>query len=221
MRLIVPLALCVILLIQTSHAGEENDLWLLLSSYEDIGININDLAFFLATHGYNAQPTQSYVTVKFSSGKEVYLTPNGAAPRLADIWMSPPKNQSGLVQVIPVDAIKTNVTYKKTTDLNFVKEINKVTMFPVSPLGMCYDGSQKLEDIYKSFGYNIIYLYDPSGFNSQGHLWVAVQDKAHSDTWLAVDSYYGTMTDDNYYKAPYSFSDFKYLDSINPNWKVT
>ncbi len=221
MRLFVLLALCVILIIDCSHASEENDLWLLLSSYEDIGISVKDLAFFLATHGYNAEPTGSYVTVKFTSGKEIYLTPNGASPRLADIWMSPPKNQSGLVQVIPQDAIKSNVTYKKTSDLNFVKAINKCTIFPVSPLGMCYDGSQKLNDIYKSFGYNVVYLYDPNGFDSQGHLWVAVEDKDHSDTWLAVDSYYGTMTDNYYYKAPYSFVDFKYLDSINPKWKVT
>jgi len=221
-RLFVLLALCIILLINYSHASEENDLWLLLSSYEDVGISVKDLAFFLATHGYNAEPANSYVIVKFTGGKEIYLTPNGAAPRLADMWMSPPKNQSGLIQVIPVDAIKTNATYNKTDDLNFVKAINKCTMFPVSPLGMCYDGSQKLYNIYKSFGYsNIVYLYDPNGFNSQGHLWVAVEDTAHPDTWLAVDSYYGTMTDNYYYEAPYSFADFKYLDSINPNWQVS
>ncbi len=221
MRLFVQVAICIILLIDCSHASEENDLWLLLSSYEDIGISVKDLAFFLATHGYNAEPSDSYVVVKFSSGKEVYLTPNGAAPRLADIWMTPPKNQSGLVQVISADAIKSNVTYKKTNDLNFIKAVNKCTIFPVSPLGMCYDGSQKLYDIYKSFGYNTVYLYDPSGFNSQGHLWVALENKDHPDSWLAVDSYYGAMTEDYYYKAPYSFADFKYLDSINPKWRVT
>ena len=106
MRLFVLLALCIILLIDCSHASEENDLWLLISSYEDLGISVKDLAFFLATHGYNAEPTDSYVTVKFTSGKEVYLTPNGAGPRLADMWMSPPKNQSGLVQVIPARCYK-------------------------------------------------------------------------------------------------------------------
>ncbi|MFB3763663.1 MAG: hypothetical protein ACE14P_00275 [Methanotrichaceae archaeon] len=220
MRLFGMIAVCIILLIDCSHAGEENDLWLLLSSYEDIGITTKDLAFFLATQGYNAKPNESYVTVKLASGKEVYLTPNGAAPKIADIWMNPPKNQSGLVQVIPVDAVKSNVIYNRTSDLDFVKAINKCTIFPVSPLGMCYDGSQMLNDLYKSFGYNTEYLYDPNGFNSQGHLWVAVEDKAHPDTWLAVDSYYGTMMDGYYYKAPYSFVDFRYLDSINPKWKV-
>jgi hypothetical protein len=64
-------------------------------------------------------------------------------------------------------------------------------------------------------------LFDPSGFDFQGHLWVAVADKDRPGSWLAVDSYYGAMKDDPYYyTAPYSFSDFKYLDSINPKWRI-
>lgn len=39
--------------------------------------------------------------------------------------------------------------------------------------------------------------------------------------WLAVDSYYGPITEDDYfYQAQYSFVDFKYLDSINPQWRL-
>ena len=47
----------------TARGGEENDLWLLISSYEDIGITVQDLAFFLATPGYDAKPNKSYVIV--------------------------------------------------------------------------------------------------------------------------------------------------------------
>ena len=204
------------------RASEENDLWLLLSSYEDIGITTKDLAFFLVTHGYNAEPAsnQSYVTVKMKGGNEVYITPNGASPRLGDLWMNPPTTKTGPVKVISNDAITINITYARTSDTEFIKTISRYTIFPVTPLGMCYDGSQKLENTYKSLGDKVIFLYDPSGFASQGHIWVAVEDKAHPDTWLAVDSYYGAMTDPEYYMAPYSFTDFKYLDSINPKWRL-
>jgi hypothetical protein len=161
------------------------------------------------------------VVVKFAGGKEAYLTPNGASPRLADLWMTPPTAKSGPVQVLSSDAIKINQTYKKTENEDFIKTVERYQMFPVTPLGLCYDGSQKLHDIYKSFGYNTMYIYDPSGFDSQGHLWIAVEDKDHPNSWLAADSYYGVMTDDQYYyTAPYSFEDFKYLDSINPKWRM-
>lgn len=219
MRAHASILLFIFLFSFPSHAGEENDLWLLLSSYEDIGITVKDLAFFLATHGYNAEPYDSYVAIKFSDGREVYLTPNGGAARLADLWMEPPTEKSGPIQVIPTGAIHVNVTYNKTDNADFIKTVSRYTMFPVAPLGMCYDGSSQLSEIYKSFGHNVIFLYDPSGFDYQGHLWVAVEDD-HSDKWLAVDSYYGVMDDDYYYFAPYSFEEFKYLDSINPKWSL-
>jgi hypothetical protein len=219
---IVTILVLLILYPSTCRASEENDLWLLLSSYEDIGITTKDLAFFLVTHGYNAEPVsnQSYVALKLKEGKEVYITPNGASPRLGDLWMTPPTSKAGPVKVISSDAIRINITYKRTNNTEFIKTISRYVIFPVTPLGMCYDGSEKLENAYKSFGCKVIYLYDPSGFASQGHIWVAVEDKDHPDTWLAVDSYYGAKTDPEYYTAPYSFSDFKYLDSINPKWRL-
>lgn len=219
---IILVSVLLILYPTACYASEENDLWLLLSSYEDIGITIEDLAFFLATHGYNAEPStnDSYVTVKMKSGKEVYLTPNGASPRLADLWMTPPTSKTGPVQVIPGDAIKINVTYNMTHDREFIKTISRYTMFPVTPLGMCYDGSQKLYSTYSGFGYNVIFLYDPSGFASQGHIWVAVENKNEPNSWIAIDSYYGVMEDPEYYTAPYSFSEFQYLDSVNPKWRL-
>jgi hypothetical protein len=219
---VVLLSILLILSPSVCQASEENDLWLLLSSYEDIGITVDDLAFFLATHGFNAKPSSdgSYVAVTMSSGKEVYLTPNGASPRLADLWMTPPTSTSGPVQVIPGDAITTNASYAITDDQELIKTISRYLMFPVTPLGMCYDGSKKLDSTYKEAGYSVMFLYDPSGFNSQGHLWVAVESKSSPKTWLAVDSYYGVMTDKQYYSAPYSFKDFQYLDSINPKWRL-
>ena len=163
---------------------------------------------------------QSYVALKLKEGKEVYITPNGASSRLGDLWMTPPTSKTGPVKVISSDAIRINITYARTNDTEFIKTVSRYVIFPETPLGMCYDGSQKLENAYKSFGCKVIYLYDPSGFASQGHIWVAVEDKDHPDTWLAVDSYYGAMIDPEYYEAPYSFSDFKYLDSINPKWRL-
>ena len=216
------ISLLLILFVSACQASEENDLWLLLSSYEDIGITIKDLAFFLATHGYDAQPSpdQSYVVVKLKAGKEVYLTPNSASPRLADMWMTPPTAKTGPTQIIASDAVRINATYNMTEDAEFIKKISRYTMFPVTPLGMCYDGSQKLYSTYSDFGHKVIFLYNPSGFDSQGHIWVAVEDKDHPNTWLAVDSYYGVMKDPEYYTAPYSFDKFQYLDAINPQWKL-
>ncbi|VVB70194.1 Uncharacterised protein [uncultured archaeon] len=221
LRVFFILILILLILVPPAcRATEENDLWLLLSSYEDIGITANDLAFFLVTHGYNAEPVKDYVEVTLKDGKKVYLTPNGASPRLADLWMTPPTTKTGPVKVISSDAIKINATYNESKNADFIKAINRYAIFPLTPLGMCYDGSQKAYSTYTGFGYHVIYMYDPSGFAFQGHLWVAVEDKDHEGKYLAVDSYYGVMTEEEYYKAPYSFADFKYLDSINPKWRM-
>jgi hypothetical protein len=160
-RFIILVSMLLILGHSACQASEENDLWLLLSSYEDIGITMKDLAFFLATHGFDAQPApdQSSVIVKLKVGKEVYLTPNGASPRLADLWMTPPTAKAGPMQVISSDAIKVNATYNLTDSSEFIKTISRYIMFPVTPLGMCYDGSQKLDSTYRNFGYNVIFLY--------------------------------------------------------------
>jgi len=206
-------------LICTSYGAEENDLWLLVSSYEDVGITVQDLAFFLATHGYDARPEKSYVTVILSSG-EVYLTPNGASPRLADLWAIPP-TPTGLIMLIPEESIQKDVKYEESKNKKFFKTLSRYVLFPVTPLGMCYDGSQHLGETYSSFGYNVKYMYDPSQFDWQGHLWVLVEDDEQPDYWLAVDNYYGIMTQNEYYYvAPYSFEEFEYLDSINPKWRL-
>ena len=218
----VSAVVAVVLFVTCCSGTEETEIWLLLSSFEDLGITVKDLAFFVVAHGYNAEPSDAYVTVKLSSGKEIYLTPNGASPGLADLWMTPPTQTSVPVRIIPTEAIKKNLTYDKATNPDFIKTVTRTLIFPVAPLGMCFDGSQSLAKTYNSLGYNICYMYDPSsGGYTQGHLCVIAEDKDQHGKWLAVDSYYGVMTDDVYYMAPYSFNDIKYLDSINPSWKVS
>ena len=119
-----------------------------------------------------------------------------------------------------MSAIKKNTTYNKTENAGFIKEVSRSVIFPITPYGMCYDGSQRLTETYRSFGYNTRYMYDPAQQDGQGHLWIVIEDGERQGKWLAVDSYYGVIrNDDLYYKAPYSFADFKYLDSINPEWR--
>jgi hypothetical protein len=217
---IILMVLCLGLFSSASLCSEENDLWLLLSSYEDIGMTVKDLAFFLATHGYNAVPDRTYVTVEFSNGDKAYLTSNGAAPRLADLWLLPPEETTGPVLVISPEAIQKNATFNKTENRKFIKNLRNYVIFPLTPLGMCYDGSEELAGIYTDFGYYIKYMYDPAQWDWQGHLWIIVEDTENPGMWVAVDSYYGIMDDYEYYRAPYSFVDIQYLDYVNPKWRL-
>ncbi len=222
LRAVGSVVVAVVLFVSCCSGAEENELWLLLSSFEDLGITVKELAFFVVAHGYNAEPNDDYVTIKLSSGKEIYLTPNGASPGLADLWMTPPKQTSVPVRIIPTEVIRKNLTYDKAVTPDFIKAVTRTLIFPVAPQGMCFDGSQKLVETYSSNGYNTSYMYDPSaGGYTQGHLWVIVEDNDLHGKWLAVDSYYGVMADELYYTAPYSFDDIKYLNLINPSWKVS
>jgi hypothetical protein len=78
--------------------------------------------------------------------------------------MTPPTARTGPVQVIPGDVIRINATYAIADNAEFIKTISRYDMFPVTPLGMCYDGSQKLDSTYRGFGHNVKFLYDPSEF---------------------------------------------------------
>ena len=76
-----------------SATGEANDLWFLLSTHEDAKLTLEVLAEFLTENGYNAKPNGSYLTVALSQDEEeVYLTPNGLIPGLADMWQTRPEN---------------------------------------------------------------------------------------------------------------------------------
>jgi len=51
---------------------------------EDIRNNAQDLAFLLATHGFDAVPKGNYVIVKLDQAT-YEMTPHGVKPGLADI----------------------------------------------------------------------------------------------------------------------------------------
>ena len=227
--LLIILYLCDIWLL--SYANEEIDLNLLISSYEDEGITVSDLATFLTAHGYNAQSSDHYVTAKLPSGKNLYMLPNGAEPGLASLWIVPPSSQAKQSEekhseprmTFKEGEIKKDKTYTKTANRDFIETIGKLTKFPVTPLGMCEEGAQILGKTYKNSGYNIYYMVHPDSDNHPGHMWVMVEDPAQKNTWLAVDSYFGPITKDNdyYYSAPYSFQDNNYLKLIEPVLRIS
>lgn len=62
------------------------DLVNLVSGNEDPLITSIDLAFFLATHGYDASPQDAYAIVNLN-GTYIKLIPNGNSPGLADIYI--------------------------------------------------------------------------------------------------------------------------------------
>jgi hypothetical protein len=210
------LVIILSLLQQSSHANEENDLWLLISSFEDIVISASDLATFLIAHGYNAKPYESYVIVNFTAGKTAYLNPNGGSPRLADLWLTPPERAVEPKKLGYDEIIKKNATYAMSSNPEFIKTISRSVLFPLVPLGMRYDGSRQLGIIYTGLGYNVTYMFYP---NNPGYEWVLVEDGG-TNTWLAVDSYYGVMTSGENYTAPYSFPRFELLSMVNPQWRV-
>lgn len=82
----VALLLAAICLIGPCCAGRVGylDLLNLTMSYEDVRMGVQELAFFLATHDFDARPQDGYVTVKIDN--LVYkVTPNKERPGLADI----------------------------------------------------------------------------------------------------------------------------------------
>lgn len=65
------------LLITASGGGNDLDeMKQLLASLNDPKMAVSDLAFFLATHNYDARPTKDYVELKLD-GKVYKLVPNG------------------------------------------------------------------------------------------------------------------------------------------------
>jgi hypothetical protein len=68
----------------SASSSSLSDLKTQISSFDDSRINEQDLAFYLASHGFDAKPEGSFVEVDLG-GKICKLTPNGSAPGLADI----------------------------------------------------------------------------------------------------------------------------------------
>ena len=81
------ITVCVIILSlynTSAEIGELSDAKNLISSFEDQRIESQDLAFFLATHGYDVSPRKGYVELKMND--TIYkLAPNGKMPGLCEI----------------------------------------------------------------------------------------------------------------------------------------
>jgi hypothetical protein len=80
------LLLAILLALPTVNASgvSLSDLKSSISSFDDPRMDAKDLAFYLATHGFDATPKGSYVEVDL--GGDIYrLTPNGSAPGLCSI----------------------------------------------------------------------------------------------------------------------------------------
>ena len=67
-----------------SGVADSNQLTTLISQSDDARMTPNDLAFFLATHNYDAMPKDGYVQVKID-GAIYKVVPSGANPVLADL----------------------------------------------------------------------------------------------------------------------------------------
>jgi len=61
-----------------------SDLQEAISSFDDPRMNAQDLAFYLATHGFDARPSESWVEVDLG-GSIFKLTPNGSKTGLCEI----------------------------------------------------------------------------------------------------------------------------------------
>jgi len=80
------MAACILMaLLNTAFAMNEDisDSKKLISVNEDIRMNSQDLAFFLATHNYSVVPKDGYVNVDLD-GNICRLVPNGDKPGLCD-----------------------------------------------------------------------------------------------------------------------------------------
>lgn len=79
----------IIILIGIVHTASAsgNDIFELrglLSSFEDPKITVQDLAYYLITHNYDAVPKDDYVELQLD-GECYRLVPNGNAPDICDI----------------------------------------------------------------------------------------------------------------------------------------
>ena len=84
-RFIIPIFILIGLL-HTAHASgnDISELRERLFSFEDSKITVQDLAFYLVTHNYDALPRDGYVELQLD-GQSYRLVPNGNAPGVCDI----------------------------------------------------------------------------------------------------------------------------------------
>ena len=90
MRQLVPILLAALICVAfapmsyASGVADSTELSKLISQSGDTNMTPNDLAFFLATHNYDATPKNGYVQVKVN-GTVYKVVPNGSQPGLADL----------------------------------------------------------------------------------------------------------------------------------------
>ena len=85
--LLAIMTVCILMAVTNtaSAVGEDiSDLKKLISGNEDTRMDSQDLAFFLATHDYNAAPRDGYVELNLN-GTIYKLIPNSEKPGLCDI----------------------------------------------------------------------------------------------------------------------------------------
>ncbi len=68
----------------SSSGSDFSELKGLTSSFEDPKMSVQDLAFYLVTHNYDAAPRGGYVELQLD-GVSYRLVPNGNKPGLCDI----------------------------------------------------------------------------------------------------------------------------------------
>jgi hypothetical protein len=90
MRQLVPILLAALICVAfapmsyASGVADSTELSKLISQSGDTNMTPNDLAFFLATHNYNATPKNGDVQVKIS-GTSYKVVPYGSQPGLSDL----------------------------------------------------------------------------------------------------------------------------------------
>jgi hypothetical protein len=80
------LSIVIMLALPTVSASSDSfsDLKSFISGFDDSRMGTEDLAFYLASHGFDATPKGGFVEVNLG-GHICKLTPNGSAPGLASI----------------------------------------------------------------------------------------------------------------------------------------
>jgi len=84
-RFIIPIFILIGLLHTAQASGNDiSELRESILSFEDSKITVQDLAFYLVTHNYDAIPRDGYVELQLD-GESYRLVPNGNAPVVCDI----------------------------------------------------------------------------------------------------------------------------------------
>jgi hypothetical protein len=81
---LISLAIMLVVPAVSASNASISDLKSTIAAFEDIHMNAEDLAFYLATHNFDAKPNGGHVDVKLD-GSICKLTPNGSAPGLCSI----------------------------------------------------------------------------------------------------------------------------------------